>query len=34
MEVLYAPSDLRVFFMHKDPLTYANTAVVKLIDGK
>ncbi len=31
METLYAPIDARVFFMHTDPLTYANTAVFKLI---
>ncbi len=31
METLYAPLDSRVFFMHTDPLTYANTAVFKLI---
>ncbi len=31
METLYAPVDSKVFFMHTDPLTYANTAVFKLI---
>ena len=31
LETLYAPCDSRVFFMHSDPLTYANTAVFKLI---
>lgn len=31
METLYAPIDSKVFFMHTDPLTYANTAVFKLI---
>ncbi|MCQ2520245.1 MAG: M14 family metallopeptidase [Lachnospiraceae bacterium] len=31
METLYAPTDSRVFFMHTDPLTYANTAVFKLV---
>ncbi|MGN0356114.1 MAG: M14 family metallopeptidase [Muricoprocola sp.] len=31
METLYAPLDCRVFFMHTDALTYANTAVFKLI---
>lgn len=31
METLYAPVDSIVFFMHTDPLTYANTAVVKLV---
>lgn len=32
METLYAPTDSKVFFMHTDPLTYANTAVFKLIE--
>lgn len=31
METLYAPIDGKVFFMHTDPMTYANTAVFKLI---
>lgn len=31
METLYSPNESRVFFMHTDPLTYANTAVIKLI---
>ncbi|MGN0513887.1 MAG: succinylglutamate desuccinylase/aspartoacylase family protein [Lachnospiraceae bacterium] len=31
METLYAPVKGKVFFMHTDPLTYANTAVVKLV---
>ena len=31
METLYSPVDSKVFFMHTDPLTYANTAVVKLV---
>lgn len=31
METLYAPVDSKVFFMHTDPLTYANTAVFKLV---
>ncbi|MCQ2466892.1 MAG: M14 family metallopeptidase [Clostridia bacterium] len=31
METLYAPLESKVFFMHTDPLTYANTAVFKLI---
>ena len=31
METLFAPMDSKVFFMHTDPLTYANTAVFKLI---
>ena len=34
METLYAPSDSKVFFMHTDPLTYANTSVFKLIKIK
>lgn len=31
METLYSPLDATVFFMHTDPLTYADTAVIKLI---
>lgn len=31
METLYAPLDSVVFFMHSDPLTYADTAVFKLV---
>lgn len=31
METLYSPVDSVVFFMHSDPLTYADTAVFKLI---
>lgn len=31
METLYSPDNMRVFFMHSDPLTYANTAVFKLV---
>ena len=31
LETLYAPCDSRVFFMHSDPLTYADTAVFKLV---
>lgn len=31
LETLYSPIDARVFFMHTDPLTYADTAVVKLV---
>lgn len=31
METLYAPMDSRIFFMHNGPLTYADTAVFKLI---
>ncbi len=31
METLFAPMDAKVFFMHNEPLTYANTAVIKLV---
>ncbi len=31
IETLYAPADAKVFFMHNEPLTYANTAVIKLV---
>lgn len=31
METLYSPMDAKVFFLHTDPLTYANTAVIKLV---
>ena len=31
LETLFSPSEAKVFFMHNDPLTYANTSVVKLI---
>lgn len=31
IETLYAPVDSRVFFIHNEPLTYANTAVIKLV---
>ena len=31
METLYAPVEAKVFFMHTDPLTYANTSVFKLV---
>ena len=31
LETLYAPCKCIVFFMHDDPLTYANTAVFKLV---
>lgn len=31
METLYAPVNGTVFFMHSDPLTYADTAVIKLV---
>lgn len=32
METLYSPVDGMIFFMHSDPLTYANTAVFKIIE--
>lgn len=32
METLYAPVEGKVFFMHTDPLTYANTSVFKLVE--
>lgn len=31
METLFAPVDSTVFFIHNEPLTYANTAVIKLV---
>jgi len=31
METLFAPIEGTVFFMHSDPLTYANTAVIKIV---
>ena len=31
IETLYAPIDGKVFFIHNEPLTYANTAVIKLV---
>lgn len=31
METLFAPVDSHVFFIHNEPLTYANTAVIKLV---
>ena len=34
LETLYAPCSCKVFFMHSAPLTYANTAVFKLIPDK
>ena len=33
-EILTAPIDGVVFFEHNDPLTYADTAVIKLIAGE
>jgi len=32
LETFYAPSDRIVFFVHNEPLTYADTAVIKLIE--
>lgn len=32
LETLYAPSCRVAFFVHNEPLTYANTAVIKLIE--
>lgn len=32
LETLYAPCARVVFFVHNEPLTYANTAVIKLIE--
>lgn len=32
METLYSPMEGIVFFIHNAPITYANTAVIKLID--
>lgn len=31
IETLYAPVDGRLFFIHNAPLTYANTAVIKIV---
>lgn len=31
METLYAPMDAKIFFIHNEPLTYANTAVIKIL---
>ena len=31
LETLYAPVESKVFFIHNEPLTYANTAVIKLV---
>ncbi len=31
LETLYAPVDGKVFFIHNEPLTYADTAVIKLV---
>ena len=32
LETLYAPADRVVFFVHNEPLTYASTSVIKLIE--
>lgn len=34
LETLYSPIEAKVFFMHTDPLTYADTAVFKLLEVK
>lgn len=31
METLYSPIQSQIFFIHNDPLTYADTAVIKLV---
>lgn len=31
LETLYAPTSGKIFFMHNDPLTYADTAVIKMV---
>ena len=31
IETLYAPADGRIFFMHNEPLTYADTSVIKIV---
>ena len=31
IEILYAPVDGKIFFIHNAPLTYANTAVIKIL---
>ena len=31
IEILYAPVDGKIFFIHNAPLTYANTAVIKIV---
>ena len=33
LETLYAPVDGVVFFIHDEPLTYADTVVIKLVKG-
>ncbi len=32
LETLYAPADRIVFFVHNEPMTYASTSVIKLIE--
>lgn len=32
LETLYAPLPMVAFFLHNEPLTYADTAVIKLIE--
>ncbi len=34
METLYAPRNGTLFFMHSDPITYAETAVIKIVRKK
>ncbi len=31
IETLYAPADGKIFFIHNEPLTYADTAVIKMV---
>ena len=33
IETLYSPINATIFFIHNEPLTYANTAVIKLIEN-
>ena len=33
IETLYSPINGTIFFIHNEPLTYANTAVIKLIEN-
>lgn len=34
LETLFAPVDGTIFFQHNEPLTYANTAVIKLLEDE
>ena len=34
LETLYSPLDGVIFFMHNEPLTYANTAVIKILEDE